>query len=258
MNRRAFFIAFIVGVVGLILLLLYQRRFEVEASGGEKVRVLVAIKRVERGRPILEEMIGTRDVPAAYIDDRQVREADKSKILGLRLSTTVREQQELVWSDFASGDEHRDLSSLVLPGYRAVSIRASRDEANVALIRPGDYVDVIGVLGESRSAVVLLQRVLVLALGTETSVDILQQRDSKTIRSASENSLTLSLTLPEAQVIALASDKGKLTVAVRYPEDQQKTATPDINFSNILDPVQRKVIGGMRGPAIPRDITGGQ
>ena len=40
MNRRALAIAVVVGILGIFLLFLYQRRFEVEASGGERVRVL--------------------------------------------------------------------------------------------------------------------------------------------------------------------------------------------------------------------------
>ena len=48
MNRRALFLAFVVGVLGVVLLLMYQRRFELEASGGEKIRLLMAVKRVER------------------------------------------------------------------------------------------------------------------------------------------------------------------------------------------------------------------
>ena len=45
----------------------------------------------------------------------------KVKPIGLRLGITVKEQQLLLWTDLATGsDEHKDLSSLVLPGYRAV------------------------------------------------------------------------------------------------------------------------------------------
>ena len=44
MNRRALLIALVVGILGVFLLLLYQRRFELEASGGEKVKLLIAVK----------------------------------------------------------------------------------------------------------------------------------------------------------------------------------------------------------------------
>jgi pilus assembly protein CpaB len=258
MNRRALMIALVVGALGLFLLLLYQRRFELEASGGEKVKLLIAVKRLDRGKPITEEMIATREVPMAYVDDRAIRESDKNKILQLRVGTTVKEQNLLLWSDLATGsDDRKDLSSLVIPGYRAVSIRAARDETSISLIRPGDYVDVIGVLGagggEAKSSVVLLQRVLVLAIGADTSPDAVDERNKMT----TENLLTLSLTLPEAQIIALAAERGRLAVAVRHPDDQQKTGVSDVDISTIIDQKARANIKGVRPVGPPVNITAG-
>jgi pilus assembly protein CpaB len=261
MNRRALLLALVMAIVGVFLLLLYQRRFELEASGGEKVKLLVAVKRLERGKPISDDMIATREVPIAYVDDRGIRESERSKILGLRVGNTVKEQNLVLWSDLATGsDEKKDLSSLVLPGYRAVSIRAARDETSITLIRPGDYVDVIGVLGpggtgnEAKSSVVLLQRVLVLAIGSETSPDSLEEK--KNMYQA-ENLLTLSLTLTEAQILALATERGKIAVAVRHPDDQQKSAVTDINFSSIVDQKERSQLRGVRQNGPPVNITAG-
>lgn len=260
MNRRALVIACIVGVLGVFLLLLYQRRFEQEASGGEKVKLLVAVKRIERGKPITEEMITVREIPMAYVDNRAVREIDKSKILGLRIGNTVKEQELVLWTDLATGsDERKDLSSLVLPGYRAVSIRAAREDTSVALVRPGDYVDIIGILGspgsEAKNAVVLLQRVLVLALGTDTSADAIDQRGSSS--TAFENLLTVSLTLSEAQILALASERGRIAVAVRHPDDHQQAGVTDVNFDSILNAKTRGTIPGVRQSSRPVNLTGG-
>lgn len=261
MNRRALFIALVVGVLGLVLLLLYQRRFELEASGGEKVRLLMAVKRVERGKPITEDMIAVREIPLAYVDDRAIRESEKNKILGLKVGTSVKEQQLLLWSDVTATDERKDLSSLVLPGYRAVSIRASRDDSSVSMIRPGDYVDVIGVLGTSglsndaKNAVVLLQRVLVLAAGGETSPSNPDEKKSQGFNS-NDSVLTLSLTLTEAQLIALAADRGRLAVVVRHPDDQQRTnGIPDVNLHQILSPEERSKLRVRGGGGGPVDIT---
>ncbi len=264
MNRRAFAIALVVGILGLFLLFLYQRRFEVEASGGERVRVLTVVKQVERGKSITEDNLATREVPMAYVEERSVKEAEKSKILNLRVGTTVKAGQALMWTDLATTNEDRkELSVLVQPGYRAVSIRTARDDSSIALIRPGDYVDVIGVMGagsstsDAKAAVVLLQRVLILATGTDTSPEASELRDKQAER---ENLLTLSLTLPEAQILALASERGRLAVAVRNPDDQKTTVgLVDINMDSILKPEQRAAIPGVRLPKGPTEIraTGG-
>ena len=266
MNRRALFIAILVGILGAFLLVLYQRKFEIEASGGEKVKLLMAVKKIERGKPITEDVIAIREIPLAYVDERAIRETEKNKILGLKVGNTVKEQQLLLWADLTATDDKKDLSALVLPGYRAVSIKASREDTSIALVKPGDYVDVIGVLGgasgavgEAKNAVVLLQRVLVLATGTDTSPD--QARDTKEANPyQQENLLTLSLTLSEAQVLALAAERGRLTVAVRHPDDQARTTgIVDLSFNQIVDEKERAKIRNVR-TAGPTNITapGGQ
>lgn len=257
MNRRALVISLVVGILGLCLLLLYQHRFELEVAGGEKVKLLVVVKRVDRGKPITDEALGTREVPMAYVDERSIRESDKSRILGLRVGTTIRENQLLMWTDLATNsDDKKDLSALVLPGYRAASIKVGANDGSLALVRPGDYVDVIGVLGATaegaRSAVVLLQRVLVLASGSDTSPDAVDNRNAR----FSELTLTLSVTLQEAQLLNLASEKGRLSVAVRHPDDQQRSAkAPDITSDALLRADQRTGIVRGGGPPVPVNIT---
>ena len=91
-------------------------------------------------------------------------------------------------------------------------------------------------------------------MGSETSPDAIDQRDKG---SMTENLLTLSLTLSEAQIIALAAERGRLAVAVRHPDDQQKAGVTDINFDSILDPTKRGQIKGVRGSGAPVNITGG-
>lgn len=259
MNRRALLISFVVGVLGLCLLLLYQHRFELEASGGEKVKLLVVVKRVERGKPITDDALASRAVPMAYVDERSIREADKAKILGLRVGTTIREQQLLMWSDLATGsDDRKDLSSLVLPGYRAISIKVGANDGSLALVRPGDYVDVLGILGigaqEQKSSVVLLQRVLVLASGSETSPEAV---DARQPGKGYELTLTLSLTLQEAQLVALASERGRLAVAVRHPDDTQRSAkAPDITSDALMRQETRSNLV-RSGGNVPVNITGG-
>ncbi len=255
MNRRALLIALVITGLGVFLLFLYQKRFETEASGGERIKLLIAVKPIERGKVITEEMVATRDVPQAYVEDRAIKEVEKAKILGLRVGNAVQAQQTLMWTDLVtSSEERRDLSSLVQPGNRAVSVRTSREDTSIALIRPGDYVDVISVMGngggitpgaEAKAAVVLLQRVLVLATGLETSPDAVDSKDRP--NAERESLLTLSLTIPEAQLLSLAAEKGRIAVALRNPEDQRTAERiPDISSNSLLNSTDRDSIKGIR------------
>lgn len=232
MNRRALVLALIMALLSVGLLLLYQRRFELEASGGEKVRLLIAVKPIDRGTPITDEMLSIREVPQAYVEDRALRSQEKAKILGLKLNNSLRAQQVIMWTDLVTqSDGRRELSQLVQPGNRAVTISVSRDHSRVNLIRPGDYVDVLSLLGVEPkvTSTILLQRVLVLAVGSSTSpLDI--KRDD-------DNALTLSLSLKDAQRISLAAEKGRLAVALRNPDDSRTLERPpDVDPSMLAEP----------------------
>lgn len=223
MNKRALLISLIVGVLGVLLLLLYFSRFEQEASGGERIRLLMAVKAMEPGVAIDEESLTVREIPLAYVEDRAVKAVEKPKVVGLRLGTKVEANQTLLWTDMAiATDERRDLSNLVQQGARAVSIKAESGDKSFSLIRPGDYVDVIASMpsgeGEKRNAVVLLQKVLALAVGLETAPEVLAA--DKGSEDRREMVLTLSVSLQEAQLLSLAQERGKLLVALRNPNDQ--------------------------------------
>ncbi|GMV18658.1 MAG: Flp pilus assembly protein CpaB [Polyangiaceae bacterium] len=248
MNKRALLISLVVGVVGALLLLLYLSRFEQEASGGERVRLLMAVKAIEPGTSIQEDALTIREVPLAYVEDRAVKAVEKAKVVGLRIGTKVEANQTLMWTDLAiAADERRDLSSLVQPGARAVSIKAESGDKSFSLIQPGDYVDVIASMpaaeADKRNAVVLLQKVLALAVGLETAPEKIT--DSKDERR--EMVLTLSVSLQEAQLLSLAAERGKLLVALRNPDDQTLLeGIPDMPSSALEDKVIRSNIQGAR------------
>lgn len=238
MYKRALLVALACAALAVGLFVLYIKRYEQEASGGERVRLLVALHPLERGQQVTEDALGVREVPQAYVEDRSVRAADKAKILGLRVGSLVQAQETLLWTDLAvASEDRRDLSSLVQPGRRAATLRV-RDEGMGAMVRPGDYVDVIGVVSaaggssESRSASVLLQRVLVLAAGNSTSNDSYEIKpgDSRA------GQLTVSVTLPEAQLLALAAERGSLSIVLRGPDDAQATERPpEVTLASLKD-----------------------
>jgi pilus assembly protein CpaB len=258
MNRRALLIALIVALMGAALLAVYMRRFEQEASGGEPIQLLTALKPIQAGTLITEDMLATRVVPRAYVEDRAILARDREKIVGLRMGQTVQAQQTLMWTDLAIAmEERRNLSSLVQPGMRAVTISAtSRGDKSYALIHPGDRIDVIatvtseGQKEEQSSSVVLLQNVLVLAVGFDTNAE---QAD-RSAKDRNELLLSLSITVQEAQLLALATEKGKLSVALRNPDDVRVTeGISDLKASALGDIQQRGQVQGIRktGPTGP-------
>ena len=243
MNARPLVVASVCSAMAVILLFAYLHRFEEEVSGGERVELLFAVKPIERGQLIREEMLATRSVPLAYVEGRAIKAIERARIVGVPSAASVAPQETLMWTDLAITTEDRSLSSLVQPGRRGMTVRASGgfdDTQGNALIRPGDYVDVVHTSertldsGDASSGV-LLQRVLVLAVGQQTRS---RGSDAKSNEYAppEEKALTLSLTLEEIQLVSLALERGRLSVAVRNPQDPGvQNDIPDMKASALLE-----------------------
>ena len=270
-NRKAIFISFVLGLLAVLLLIVYMRQFEREMSGGERVQLVVALKPIKRGTLISDELLSTRDVPMAYVEERAIKANERAKIVGVRTSASIPAQAIVTWTDLAIANEERDLSSLVQPGRRAMTVRASNadDKKSNALIRPGDYVDVLATMtppnvesaSEATKSVVLLQRVLVLAIGVDTEPQAVAAaaNSGKQHSSQRDMALTLSLTLGESQLLSLASEQGRLAVALRNPEDQRiAEGIPDMAVGQIFDTTAREQIqADRRITRVPEPVNEG-
>jgi pilus assembly protein CpaB len=242
-SRRLLLIAIVLASAGVLLLWLYLQRYETETSGGERVRLLTVLRAVPRGTVLTQQMLGAREVPIAYVEPRAVKAGELGKVRGIRTAMDLDPQDTLQWSDLAVAAPDRDLSSLVQPGNRALTIEARQN----SLIRPGDYVDVLATFTSRTGAdyaaatVVLLQRVLVLAVGEETQRHALAvASDDNRSRPSGGHNLTLSLELEEAQMVALADQNGDLSVILRGGGDPGVLdGLPDLTTNNLLDQAAR-------------------
>jgi pilus assembly protein CpaB len=208
----------------------------------------VTVHTLEPGSVLRDEDIGERMIPTAYVEGRAIRASDRSRIVNLRILTPLQAQQTLMWTDIVlANDDKRDLSALVQPGMRAVTIHAEGKASG--LVHPGDRVDVVGTFpqpgnSENRVAVVLLQNVLVLGANGETSTS------ARGSEGGSE--LALSLSLQSSQIVQVASDKGKLSVALRSPDDVRiQEGLTDVNSSVLTKAIERaEVQRGRSGPKV--------
>jgi Flp pilus assembly protein CpaB len=240
---RAAAIGVVVAGIASFLVWNYMQRYEAEASGGPKIEVLTVTRSLEPGSVIRDGDIGVRGIPVAYVESRAIRAGDRQRITNLRISTSLEAQQILNWSDIVALNDERMLSNLVQPGMRAVAVHT--EGRSSALPRAGDRVDVIATLAqpgnnEHRTGVVLLQNVLVLghpAGGTGT------------VNSDGTDTI-LSLSLQQGQLIAVAGDKAKLTLALRPPEDVKSLSDlGEIPSQSLLAPVFKPApVGGKAGP----------
>ena len=140
---RPLLIAGLLACASFALARLYLKRYEASISGGGRVAVLYLRGDLKAGHPVTKETLSVRQVPAAYVDERDVRARDESKVIGIDAAFDLSSQQRLQWSDLAVRPDSRKVSALVAPGKRAVAIQMGRRNGNtLRLVRPGDYVDV--------------------------------------------------------------------------------------------------------------------
>lgn len=229
MKSRALLVATAAAVVGLVLVVLYMQSFEMEASGGEPVPILVARQNIPLGAQLdPASMLAERLIPSAYVENRHVRATDVDRIRGIRVVSGIRAGEALLWTDLATmSDSARDLSSLVRSGMRAITIQADQTATFGGLVRPGDRVDVLLTLDRPRPdgsepervTVPLLQSLIVLAAGQDTGMIQRASQQQQASRAQQIQNVTLSATVEQAQMIAFATQRGRLTLVLRNPDD---------------------------------------
>jgi pilus assembly protein CpaB len=258
MNRIALLVALGAGLGGAILLETYKARFEEEKSGGDPVSVLYLNQDLPLGKAITQEMLGVRDLPEAYVEDRHIRESDARKVIGVRANQALQANESLFWTDLATGSARRNLSMVIQNGKRAITVRG--DEGTLtSLLKPGDRVDLLMTANRGTETVTfpLLQNLLVLAVGTDLGHG---DEDVGMSSYALRGSVTLSVTLAEAQLVSIATQSGTLTPVLRNPadivvaEDFPETTKADVLAAEKVAEAQdrRKVVPHVDGKEIER------
>lgn len=235
MNRHALLMSTVVALLGGILLAVYVRQFQREASGGDPISLLALRQDVGSGVPLTEAMLVVRTLPEKYVEDRQVLASDVSKALGVKTSIGLEANQTLLWTDLATTPQHRkSLSSRIPKGMRAMSVAEAGGRAFADLMRPGDRVDVLLTRAKPGPepkvvTVPLLQNILVLAIGNnfDRATHERGQRGS--------DSATLLLSIDQASLLAQARRSGTLNLALRNEHDLAiNGGLPETDDSDVL------------------------
>ena len=196
------------------------------------VRVLCAAREVPEGAELTRPMVAVREVPARFLTGSYVAvEQDgsvKNDPVGQRVLVPLKAGDPVLVSHFAPARD-ADLSTMVHPKGRAVTVDVQERNAVGLWVRPNDHVDVVGSFRDPQTqqlkSVTLLQNVVVLATG---------RINASTTAPADEDrrytSVTLLVLPEEAEILTLAQETGTLTLLLRNPDDldsQDKRAVVD-------------------------------
>lgn len=220
MKQGALIAAVVVALIGAGLLYLYKQRYEDEASGGEKIAVMVAASDLTLGDILESDKIAIRGIPATYIENRHIRDFSVQSVMGVRIRGRIKAGETILWSDLAiSGRNSTNLSGNVLQRMRGISIPAGPGLTFDGLLTPGDRVDVLLTVSNTRSqrsmTCVLQQNLIVLAIGMQMG----QPGESRGGKKQAMSTVTLAVKPTQGQILTDAMSQGKLTILLRNPDD---------------------------------------
>ena len=231
---------------------------EVEVPG---VKVVVASQYVPVGTRLTKDHLrvavfpARNPVPGAFADPQQI--IDRGTI------ATLSENEPITAAKVAGPEAGAGLPPVIPPGMRAMSVRVNEVVGVAGFVLPGTRVDVIVTVPddgdgsgvkEAMSRTVL-SNVVVLTAGTRYDQD--RAKEGEAQRSTV---VTLAVLPEDGERVALATSEGKISLALRNPEDADPTTTTGIRFASLMkgtgpetkvDPPTRRVVA-VRPPAPPK------
>jgi pilus assembly protein CpaB len=223
--------------LGIILLALSMRAPVNTRLGqtttSEPARVLlVASKAIPAGSLLRPDDMRWQAVPLEQVlagsysrDSEGFRESD---LLGAAARHELNPGEQLLADQIVRPDEPGFLPAVLKPGLRAVTIAVNPAEVNAGLVTPGDSVDVIltqtfseNGLGISRrsAAETVLRNLRIIAVDQSLHIQVQKPEERHFMGPASgpgvPKTVTLEVTVRQAQELMLAGQLGKLQLSLR-------------------------------------------
>src|SRR3989338_7848698 len=226
-----------------------QAKQNLAAFQENTVDIVLAKADIPSGKLISENMLYTQRV------DKNSLPAEAATSVARvvdRISTVLIKEKymipvdKLVWPT----TKETTLAAKTPIGKRAMTISVDNISSLLGMIKPGDYVDVIGIIplpvevdgkqAAEPATVPLFQNVLILSVGTELGAA--SEKESVSRRKASEFTpkesaaplITLSLSPEEANILAFVKEQGKIQLILRSPGDAQTRPVQPTSWATVL------------------------
>lgn len=228
-------IAAALGLLATFLINIYIQQQTEEARqrtiAGQKnlTTVVVAKQDISAGVAITENMLKEETVSKDVLQPRAATSIDR--VLNKITLAPISKREQILLNKLTVSGQEISLSTKVPRGKRAITIPVDNISSVGGMIRPGDHVDVMGMVpipamtAEGKqvtqmTTMPLFQDVLVLAVGQEFTAVPVASGEKKAEKVLSPV-ITLALLPQEANLIAFVQDQGKVRLVLRSPEDTQ-------------------------------------
>jgi pilus assembly protein CpaB len=225
---------------------------EVEVA---RTQAVVAIHPLSVGTLVTKDDLKLVPWPAANPVPGSFTEVDK--VVNRGVIVVVSENEPLTESKLAPIGSGAGLPPTITEGMRALSVKVNEVIGVAGFVIPGTRVDVLVTVRRpgpdtgSQSRVVL-SNVQVLTAGTRYD----QERATKDGKPIPTSVVTLLLTPQDAETMTLASEEGRIMLALRNPLDTAPTKTEGARMAALLGeaslpPVKKVVDGRQMAKAVP-------
>lgn len=200
-------------------------------SSGKFVAVAVAREKIPARTKITDQMVEFKEMPSNFVAQNAVTE--KSEMINRVSKGDIFPGEQILKSELiAPHDPSGGVAMMVEPGRRAVTIAVDPVAGVAGALKPDDRIDAVVVVdlsGQDKAAVAstFLQNIRILAVSNAVG------GNNKSAQPTTQL-VTLSLSPPEAQQLALASTRGSVRLILRTPGDQSITAVPSSQINNLI------------------------
>ncbi len=216
----------------------------------QNVQVLVANADLAWGTKLTPEMMLLQEVPPGAIPEGHFTSLDAIKDRVLLVD--LKRNELLLESKLAPlGTTSGGVAAVTDVNKRAMSVKVDDVIGVAGFIKPGDRVDVMvtiepeaGKQGNTM-AKMILENVKVLAAGTQ------MERKGKDEEPKQVQVITVEVEVEEAEKLALASNQGKLRLALRNPLNSERVLTKGANVGALLSSFRPK-----QAPKVQQDGDG--
>jgi pilus assembly protein CpaB len=230
------------GIIAVVLVNYYITRQEKAIyKGMELVSVIAVTKDVPAGTKLTGGMLAKRKVPEKYVHGNAVDPKDANLVIGQILNFPLKRGDVILWTDLQEeGGLLPGLAGTVTKGERALAIAVDSVSGVSGLLKPNDHIDILCTVRSQETGeeatVTLVQNITVLATGSALSGE-------KPTRHGGYGTVTLLVTLEEAELLVFAQTKGRIVALLRNPEDIDTSKDiPKVTFSDIMKKEYRNQI----------------
>lgn len=227
--------AFVLGVIAIFMInTQLEKREEVIKRlerQGKLTKVVVATRDIPQHTPIKSNMIDVAEVPTKDLQPGVLQSVDSA--IGKIARVDILKNQFVYGSNLRLPQQAETLAQKTPAGKRAYTLSIDQISAVGGLARPGDRVDVIGIMNipTVMGGQQVVQRVVLTLFENAKILDI--QVGAKGV-----SSITMALATEEIKILTYALEMGKIKFVLRSPLDTvEKGSLQPFTFETFMQKI---------------------